>query len=307
MGNRKDRPAVSIAHSLLPSFDINGRKMEIVHTVRDMQIESDIVRKVGKSIGFVPTMGYLHEGHLSLIRLAWEKADVVVVSIFVNPTQFGPEEDLDKYPRDFGRDEKSASEAGADIIFYPSVEEMYPDGYATYVTVDRLTETLCGASRPGHFQGVTTVCMKLFHAVKPDFAVFGQKDAQQAAVIRRMVKDLNLDLEVVTGPIVREADGLAMSSRNTYLSAEERGDALSLHQSLELSEEMIRKGERNPTAIIEVIRETIDAKEKTRIDYIEIVHPETMQPLAKIEDEALIALAVFAGKTRLIDNTVVRV
>ena len=281
--------------------------MEIIRTVRDMQIKSDEIRKARRSVGFVPTMGYLHEGHLSLIRLAREKADVVVVSIFVNPTQFGPGEDLDTYPRDFERDETLATDAGADIIFYPPAEEMYPDGYATYITVEVLTDTLCGASRPWHFPGVTTVCMKLFHAVKPHFSVFGQKDAQQVAVIKRMVKDLDLDIDVLVGPIVREEGGLAMSSRNTYLSVDERQDALSLNQSLRMAMGMVGDGERDSDRLIQAMKSMIEAKTHTKIDYVEIVDPETMQPLKRIEDKALIALAVFLGKTRLIDNSVVRV
>ena len=272
-----------------------------------MQAEAERLRKSCKVIGFVPTMGCLHEGHLSLIRIARQKADVVVVSIFVNPTQFGPGEDLDTYPRDFKRDEKLAEEAEADIIFYPSEKEMYPEGWFTYVSVEEITKTLCGVSRPDHFRGVTTICTKLFLAVKPHFAVFGQKDAQQAVVIRRMVRDLNFDMEVIVGPIVREEDGLAMSSRNKYFSPEERQDALSLNRSLKLAEEMVRKGEQKAKAIISTMKELIDSKERTRIDYISIVHSETLKPLERIENRALIALAVFVGKTRLIDNTIVEI
>ena len=282
-------------------------RMKVIRTVKGMQAEAEKRRRAGQAIGFVPTMGYLHEGHLSLIRMARERADVVVVSIFVNPTQFGPDEDLARYPRDFARDERLAGEAGADIVFYPTEEEMYPDGYLTSVTVEEMTKTLCGASRPMHFRGVTTVCAKLFHAVKPHFAVFGQKDAQQAVVIRRMVRDLNFDMEIVVGPIVREADGLAMSSRNAYLSDEERQDARVLYESLRLAEAMVEKGERETAGIVEAVRNRIDAKAKTRIDYVSVVDPETLQPLDRIKDRALIALAVFVGKTRLIDNTVVDV
>ena len=280
--------------------------MKVIKNVRDMQLVSDRLRKEGKTIGFVPTMGFLHEGHLSLIRIATEKADVVVVSIFVNPTQFGPTEDLDRYPRDFENDKKLSEEAGADILFYPSVEAMYPDGYLTYVQVDKITNKLCGASRPGHFQGVTTVCAKLFQAVKPHFAVFGQKDFQQAVVIKRMVADLNFDLEIITGPIIREKDGLAMSSRNAFLSPKERDNALSLKQSLDMAVKMIRDGERKTDVIIKGMRDHIESKKHTRIDYISIVHSDTLQDVQIIEEKALIALAVFVGKTRLIDNCIVK-
>ena len=279
--------------------------MKVIRTVRELQAEAEKHRQAGRMIGFVPTMGCLHEGHLSLIRIARSRADVVVVSIFVNPTQFGPEEDLDKYPRDFRSDEKLAEEAGADIIFYPSEKEMYPYDFLTFVSVEEITDVLCGASRPGHFRGVATVCVKLFHAVKPHFAVFGQKDAQQVVVIRRMVKDLNIDVEIVTGPIVREADGLALSSRNTYLSKEERKDALSLNQSLKLAEEMVRNSERRVDVIVHAMKELIDGGKRTCIDYISVVYPETLRELDEIEDKALVALAVFVGKTRLIDNTII--
>jgi len=281
--------------------------MKIIKTVKEMQAEAEKLRQAGRVIGFVPTMGYLHEGHLSLVRIARERADVVIVSIFVNPTQFGPNEDLEKYPRDFERDERLAEEAGADIIFYPSEKEMYPAGYLTYVTVDEITKTLCGASRPTHFRGVITICAKLFHAVKPHLAVFGQKDAQQAVVIRRMVKDLDFDMEIVVGPIIREEDGLAISSRNSYLSPEEREEALSLHQSLKMAEEMVRKGERRTRDIVDKMRKLIEEKKRTQIDYIDVIHPETLKPLEMIENRALIALAIFVGKTRLIDNTIVEV
>ena len=276
--------------------------MKIIKSVKEMQAEAERLRNEGKTIGFVPTMGYLHEGHLSLMRIAKSHADVVVISIFVNPTQFGPEEDLDKYPRDFQQDERLANEVGVDVIFYPSVHEMYPREYHTYVNVEEITETLCGASRPDHFRGVTTICTKLFHAVKPHFAVFGQKDAQQAAVIRRMIKDLDFDMEIIVGPIVREKDGLAMSSRNVYLTPPQRQDALSLHQSLRMADDMIKNGERNANTIIRAMRDHIESKKYTRIDYISIVHPETLKSLQKIQARGLIALAVFVGNTRLIDN-----
>jgi len=281
--------------------------MKIITTVREMQAEAEKLRQGGKIIGFVPTMGYLHEGHLSLIRIARKKADVVVTSIFVNPTQFGPNEDLDKYPRDIKRDEKLASETGVDIIFYPSNEEMYPERYLTYVTVEKITETLCGASRPGHFRGVTTICTKLFNIVKPHFAVFGEKDYQQAVVIKQMVRDLNLDMEIITGPIIRESDGLAMSSRNAYLSPEERQDALILNRSLKFAEEMVRKGEKRTEVIRKTVREMIEEKKSTRVDYVSVVDPDTLAPLKEIRNRALIAVAVFVGDTRLIDNRIVKI
>ncbi len=281
--------------------------MKIITTVKEMQTEAEKLRRRGKIIGLVPTMGYLHEGHLSLIRIARKKADVVVISIFVNPTQFGPNEDLDKYPRDIKRDEKLASETGVDIIFYPSNEEMYPERYLTYVTVEKITETLCGTSRPGHFRGVTTICAKLFNIVKPHFAVFGEKDYQQAAVIKQMLRDLNLDMKIITGTIVREADGLAISSRNAHLSPEERQDALVLNRSLKFAEEMIQNGEKRAEAIIKTVKKMIEEKKSTRVDYVSVVDPDTLASLEKIEDKALIALAVFVGDTRLIDNRIVKV
>jgi len=281
--------------------------MRIIKTIHEMQAAAETYRRQGKIIGFVPTMGYLHEGHLSLVRIARKRADVVVLSIYVNPTQFGPHEDLEKYPRDFERDENLAQGEGVDIIFYPSNEEMYPEGYLTYVQVEHITETLCGASRPGHFRGVATVCAKLFHAVRPHFAVFGQKDAQQVVVIQRMVKDLNFDLEIVVGPIVREEDGLAMSSRNVYLSPEERRDARALHRALRLAEEMVHKGEKNAELVRQGMQRLIESKRRARIDYIQIVHPETLRPVKRIENRLLIVLAVFVGTTRLIDNAIVEV
>ncbi len=281
--------------------------MKIISKIQEMQKESDALRQAGKMIGFVPTMGYLHEGHLSLIRLAKLRADVVVLSIFVNPTQFGPNEDFDRYPRDLERDERLARQEGVDILFCPSVEEMYPPGYCTWVNVEKLADILCGASRSGHFRGVTTVCTKLFLAVKPHFAVFGQKDAQQAVVIRRMVRDLNLGIDIIVAPIVREPDGLAMSSRNFYLSPEEKMSALVIPQSLRLAEDLVKQGERQAHRIISAMYEKISTQPQVRIDYIAVVHPETLEPLQQITSEALIAIAAYVGKARLIDNTIVRV
>ena len=278
--------------------------MKIIDTVNKMQDFSNRARQEGRIVGFVPTMGYLHEGHLSLIRIAREKADIVVVSIYVNPTQFGPNEDLEKYPRDFQRDEALAGEEDVDVIFYPSDHEMYPRGFLTTVTVHGITEVLCGASRPHHFQGVTTICAKLFHAVLPHFAVFGQKDYQQYVVIKRIVEDLNFNLDVIMGPIVREPDGLAMSSRNTYLSSEERRDALAIQAALKKAETMVKQGERRTGPLIHEMTALLESGKSIRIDYVKIVDPDHLNDLELIQDKAVAALAVFAGKTRLIDNII---
>ena len=281
--------------------------MQIIRSIAEMQRTAEALRREGKIIGFVPTMGYLHEGHLSLLRIARQHADVTVMSIFVNPTQFGPNEDLDRYPRDFERDERLAKEEGCDVLFYPAVEEMYPQPYRTYVTVDEITQVLCGKSRPIHFRGVTTIVAKLFNIVKPHFAVFGQKDAQQAIVIKQMVRDLNFNLQILTGPIIREPDGLAMSSRNVYLSAEERKDALNLNHSLLEAKKLIELGERDAQKLQKRIKEILLQGKSARIDYIEIVDTTNLRPVEKLQGEILIALAVFIGKTRLIDNIQVTV
>lgn len=281
--------------------------MNIIRSVDEMKVLIKDIKRSGKTIGFVPTMGYLHDGHISLVKRARGENDVVVVSVFVNPTQFGPNEDFDSYPRDEERDANLCKEAGCDILFMPTKEDMYRQNYSTYVEVQGLTEGLCGAKRPGHFRGVTTIVTKLFNIVKPDRAYFGQKDAQQLAVIKRMVADLDMDVEVVGCEIVRDADGLALSSRNTYLSEDERKQAPVLYKSLVKAKEAIEKGERVSENIIELIEDTIrDAKDAV-IDYVEIVNNETLKPVEKIEEEVLIALAVKIGKTRLIDNMVVRV
>lgn len=264
-------------------------------------------RRGGRSVGFVPTMGYLHEGHLSLMREARRSNDLVVTSIFVNPTQFGPKEDYKRYPRNLRRDERLAKSVGVDVIFYPSVKEMYPDGYRSTVEVTDITERLCGGSRPGHFKGVTTVVAKLFNIVQPDAAYFGQKDAQQAIVIKKMVEDLNMNLKIKVMPIIREPDGLAMSSRNRYLSKSQRRDALALYGSLNLAKSLIKTGVRDARTIKDRMRRLISAKESTRIDYISVVDIENLEGLKKIEKNTLIALAVWVGKTRLIDNIVVGV
>lgn len=281
--------------------------MKIIGSVAAMQAEAEALRRDGRSIGFVPTMGYLHEGHLSLLRIARQRADITVMSIFVNPTQFGPNEDLERYPRNFERDERLARKEGCDILFYPTLEEMYPEPYRTYVTVEEITQVLCGKSRPTHFRGVTTIVAKLFNIVKPNFAVFGQKDAQQAIIIKQMVRDLNFDLEILTGPIVREPDGLAMSSRNVYLSAEERKDALKLYQSLTEAKKLIEGGERDAARIKKNIEHILRQGKSAKIDYIEIVDTSNLKSMEKIQGEVLIALAVFIGKTRLIDNIQLKV
>ncbi|RKD21577.1 pantoate--beta-alanine ligase [Caminicella sporogenes DSM 14501] len=277
--------------------------MKIIHTIKEIREEVKAARRSGKSIGFVPTMGFLHEGHLSLIKKAREENDFVVVSIFVNPTQFGPEEDLESYPRDLERDSRLSEEAGADVIFNPTAEEMYPEGYSTYVEIEgELTKKLCGISRPGHFKGVTTVVSKLFNIVTPDRAYFGQKDAQQVAVIEQMVRDLNFDVKIVPCPIVREKDGLAMSSRNTYLSKEERKAALILSKTLFKAEEMIKNGERNSTKIRDFIINNIKSEPLANIDYVEIVDAKSLKYLNEIKGDVLIALAVKFGRARLLDN-----
>lgn len=281
-------------------------KVRVVHRVDEMQSLAEQTRLSGQSVGLVPTMGFFHEGHLELMRVAGTLADRVVVSLFVNPTQFGENEDLAGYPRDLERDLAGAERAGVDVLFLPSVEEMYPEGFQTTVHVDRLTRGLCGPFRPGHFDGVATVVAKLFHIVKPHVAVFGQKDYQQLAVISRMVQDLDMDVEIVGAPTVREADGLAMSSRNRYLSPEEREAALCLSESLDLAQRLAGAGERDAGAIRSAVEAHIQRAPFTRIEYVRLCHPDTLEELETIEQEALLALAVFVGKARLIDNRVIR-
>lgn len=259
-------------------------------------------KQQGLRVGLVPTMGYLHEGHQSLIEAAVRDNDRVVVSIFVNPMQFGPGEDLEQYPRDLHRDTKLCETVGAALIFHPEPSELYPDGFCSHVDVDGLTEGLCGKTRPGHFRGVCTVVMKLLNIVQPDRAYFGQKDAQQFAVIRRMVRDLNLPVELTACPIVREPDGLAKSSRNTYLSPQERQAALVLYQALCRGQAQLQKGVRDAGQLRAAMRAVIDAEPLARIDYLELCDPETLQPVTEVGTEALAALAVYIGKTRLIDN-----
>jgi len=269
-----------------------------------MQSFSEALRLKGKRLAFVPTMGYFHEGHLNLMREAKKMADCLIVSIYVNPTQFGPKEDLAKYPRDFGRDLRMAQSVGVDAIFYPSDAEMYPENYQTYVNVEEVTKNLCGLSRPGHFRGVTTICIKLFSIVKPHIAIFGKKDFQQFIVIKQMVADLNLDLQVVGLPTVRETDGLAMSSRNVYLKKNEKPSALMLITSLKLAQRLYDQGERKASIIKNQVEKLIKNVPHSDIDYIKICDTKTLTDIDEITGEAVIALAVKVAKTRLIDNHV---
>lgn len=276
--------------------------IQIASTVAEVQNQVRQWKQDGLTVALVPTMGYLHEGHGSLIAQAAKENDRVVVSIFVNPMQFGPAEDLATYPRDLVRDQQVCAQYGAHLIFHPTVEEMYTPGFSSYVDVSGLTEGLCGSSRPGHFRGVCTVVNKLLHIVAPHKAYFGQKDAQQLAVIRRMVRDLNMDPDIVGCPIVREPDGLAKSSRNTYLSAQERVAALCLSQALDLGRNMAAHGERDAAVIIEAVGARIRQEPLAKIDYVHIVDLDTLKPVQQIDRPVLCALAVFIGKTRLIDN-----
>ena len=278
--------------------------MKLVKKISEVKDTVKEWKKEGLSIGFVPTMGYLHEGHGSLITKARENNDRVVVSIFVNPMQFGENEDLDSYPRDIDKDSAYVEELGGDLIFNPEPSEMYNDGFCSYVDMSVLTEELCGLSRPVHFRGVCTVVNKLFNIVQPDRAYFGQKDAQQLAIIKRMVKDLNMNLEIIGCPIVREEDGLAKSSRNTYLNPEERKAALVLNKSLKLGKELLDSGCRDANEVRKVIIENIEKEPLAKIDYVKVVDGLTMQQVDKIEKEVLVAIAVYIGKTRLIDNII---
>ena len=279
--------------------------MRRVTSIKEMAAIGRALYRLGKSVGFVPTMGYLHEGHLSLVRRAKRENQVVVVSVFVNPTQFGPNEDLDRYPRDLERDARLLEAEGVDYLFTPTAEEMYPEGYSTWVEVENLTEGLCGAKRPGHFRGVATVVTKLFNLVKPTRAYFGEKDFQQLQVIKRLVSDLNLDVEVVGCPIVREPDGLAMSSRNAYLSPEERESAVALYRALQLAKRLFEGGERDAETVKRKVREFLESYPLVKgVDYVEVVSADTLKPVKTIKEGDLIALAVFVGNARLIDNFV---
>lgn len=280
--------------------------MEIVKRTPQMKALSRRLAEDGNRIGFVPTMGALHAGHLSLMQRARQMCDIVVVSIFINPIQFGPSEDLDRYPRDLARDAELCMTRGVDYIFAPLIDEIYPELFSTYVIVEGLSDTLCGASREGHFRGVTTVVNKLFNIVRPQFAFFGRKDAQQVVIVRRMVEDLSMDTEIVVCPIVRDEDGLALSSRNAYLSPEERSAAAVLHRALEKAQVLYGAGERDASAIRRAMEELIATEPLARVDYIGIVDTRDLEPLETLSDETtvLIAVAAYVGKTRLIDNVV---
>ena len=280
--------------------------MEIINRIPRMRSVARKLRRDGRKVGFVPTMGALHEGHLSLIRRARAMCDIVVVSIFINPIQFGRGEDFESYPRDLARDAELVATRGVDYLFAPSIDEVYPEEFTSFVLVEELSDKLCGVMRPGHFRGVTTVVMKLFNIIQPDFAFFGQKDAQQGIIIKRMVHDLSLDTEIVLCPIVREPDGLAMSSRNAYLSSEERKAAVVLYRALEKSKSLYAEGERESTKILSAMRQLIEAEPLARIDYVTIVDTERLEPISIISEDQpiLVALAIHIGRVRLIDNTI---
>ena len=296
------KPLKEIAPALIKSL---AKETEVISGFEAMGKFIAKVKSSGKTIGFVPTMGSLHQGHLSLIRQAKNDCAICVLSVFVNPIQFGPREDYKKYPRDLEVDSILAKSAGGNCIFHPQAEDMYGWGYSTYVNVEKITDYLCGASRPGHFKGVATVVAKLFNLIQPDIAYFGQKDYQQALVIKKMAKDLNMPLKIKIMPIIRESDGLALSSRNVYLSAQERSDALVLFRSLRKAKEMISGGQRRSGKVIAEMRNEITRRKSARIDYMTIADTETLEPLEYVKKKALIALAVYFGRTRLIDNIVV--
>jgi pantoate--beta-alanine ligase len=279
--------------------------MEIVTSIARMKAVVRTEQAKGRSLGLVPTMGFLHEGHLSLVRISKTEADATVVSLFINPTQFGPKEDFRSYPRDLERDASLLRTEGVDYLFAPEAEEMYPPGHRTFVEVEDFQDVLCGRNRPGHFRGVCTVVSKLFHIVEPAVAVFGRKDAQQALILSRMVRDLDLSVRMVVAPIVREIDGLAMSSRNIYLNSEERRAAPVISRSLNEARVLLDGGERRADRILSVIRSRIEAEPSARVDYIEAVDPDNLAPAPGLSPGTLIALAVFIGRTRLIDNLIV--
>jgi len=281
--------------------------MKVIETVNEIKKLIKDIKAEGKTVGMVPTMGFLHAGHISLVKESVANNDVTIVSIFVNPTQFGPNEDLEAYPRDFDSDKSLLVEAGADIIFFPKPEEMYPEGFSTKVTLSGLTDALCGLSRPGHFDGVATVVSKLFNIASPDRAYFGSKDYQQLQVIKRMVKDLNMDVEVVGMPIIREDDGLALSSRNVYLEKEDRASALSLSKSFDLIQKELDAGERDAKVIRQKIIDFIHSHKGTQVDYIELVHPEKLVSLNTLNEDFVAAFAVKVGRARLIDNKYIKI
>jgi len=279
--------------------------MEIIETIEEMQKRCEGLRLSGQTISLAPTMGFFHEGHLELMRAGKQHSDKLIISIFVNPLQFGLNEDFEEYPRDMDGDLSKAREVGVDIVFMPSPEEVYPDGFQTNVTVEKLTKHLCGLSRPGHFDGVTTVIAKFFNIIRPHLAIFGQKDYQQLTVISRMVRDLNFDIQIIGVPIMREADGLAMSSRNNYLSHEQRKSALSLKKSFDMANKMFSHGEKSSAKIKKSVEKLILSHPHTEIDYIKICHPVTLDEIESVDGESLLALAAKVGKTRLIDNCLI--
>ncbi|MDY6791584.1 MAG: pantoate--beta-alanine ligase [Thermodesulfobacteriota bacterium] len=278
--------------------------MRIIHKAEEIQKRSDQIRRQGKTIAFVPTMGFFHEGHLSLMRKGRELNDDLVISIFVNPTQFGPQEDFEAYPRDVERDLQLAEKEGVDVVFTPDRQELYLEGFQTYIELEKLPNHLCGLSRPVFFKGVATVVAKLFNMVKPHVAIFGEKDYQQLMVIRRMVQDLNFDIKIVAGPTVREPDGLAMSSRNNYLTAEQRPSALTLYKSLVKAKNILKDGVKDAEELIQTATKLITSYPETQIDYISICDPECLEAVQTIDKPVLMALAVTVGKTRLIDNMI---
>ena len=280
--------------------------MQIIERVQEMSRWSEAQRRDGRRIAFVPTMGFLHEAHLRLVRDGKKRGDRVIVSIFVNPKQFAPSEDFAAYPRDFGGDRELLEWESIDVLFHPSADEVYPAGFQTQVSVDKLSLLLCAPYRPGHFQGVATVVAKLFNIVRPHVAIFGEKDYQQLQVIRRLVRDLNFDIEIVGHPIVREADGLAISSRNIYLSPEERQAALCLSRSLSRGACMVKRGETQARVISEAVRAEIEKEPLARVEYVSLCDSATLEPVAEIQESALLALAVRIGKTRLIDNQILK-
>jgi len=278
--------------------------MEVIKTIKEMKEFSSQARRAGKTIAFVPTMGFFHDGHLSLMREGRRRCDLLIISLFVNPTQFGPNEDFKNYPRDFERDRKMAEEVGADVLFAPEASDMYPSNHQTIVRVEKVTQNLCGRSRPVHFQGVATVVLMLFEIVMPHAAIFGEKDYQQLVTIQQMVRDLHMRVEVVGMPTVREEDGLAMSSRNRYLLLEERKAALSLYRSLQKAKELLQKGERKAERILHEMKEIFQSEPLVKIDYVQICDAYSLQDVNQIEGDVVVALAAYLGKTRLIDNLI---
>jgi len=280
--------------------------MQVIRHITEMQALAESLRKQGKRIGVVPTMGYLHEGHVSLIKLAREKNDVVITTLFVNPTQFGPSEDFERYPRNFERDQEVADQAGTDVLFSPENDEMYPAGYATFVEIEGVSSMLEGRFRPTHFRGITTVVAKLLSITKPHEAVFGRKDAQQAFLVKKMVKDLNLDVQILVAPTVRERDGLALSSRNAYLTQDERSRATALYRSLQYAEKRVSQGERSASRLRSEMAEILSASRPAKVDYVAFVNPESFKEVELLEPPSvLVALAVWFGSTRLIDNILI--